>query len=108
MQRLGKFNPKNLLEAIDALKKASHPEGLESFSNVTEDLLHSYQRSLGKTISTEWKIGQNSHIEVYFRNQGIDNATRMIQIIILAFHRYLNGEPCSLETVKKDIVSLFK
>lgn len=108
MQKLGTFKPKNLVEALDALKKASHPEGLESFSNVTEEVLHGYQRSLGKTISTEWKIGQNSHIEVYFRNQGIDNATRMVQILILAFHRYLNGEPCSLESVKKDVVSRFK
>lgn len=108
MQKLGKFTPKNLVEALNALDKSCHPEGLEIFSSITEDKLLTYMRTLGKTISTEWKLGSGSHIEVYFRNQGIDNINQMTQIIMLAFHRKINNEPCSLESVKKDIVSLFK
>lgn len=108
MQKLGKFTPKNLVEALNALDKSCHPDGLEAFSNTSEDKLFTYMKSLGKTISTEWRLGMKSHIDVYFRNQGIDDPRRMTQIIMLAFHRKINNEPCSLESVKKDVVSLFK
>jgi len=108
MQKLGNFNPTNLVEALNALTTASHPDGIETFSSTLEAELYKYIPSLGKTISTEWKLGMKSHIDVYFRNQGIDNPSHVIQIIILAFHRKLNNEPCSIETVKKDITNLFK
>ena len=109
MQKLGNFTPKNLVEALNALDKSSHPDGIEPFSSTTEEMLgDKWMHTLGKTIMTEWRLGMKSHIDVYFRNQGIDDAHQMAQIIILAFHRKLNNEPCSLETVKTDVASLFK
>lgn len=108
MQNLSEYTPKNLVDAINALERACHPDGLETFSNVPEAHLKKYLPSLGRTISTEWRLGLGSYLDLYFKQQGITDSEQIVKIIILMLHRKINNEPCSLETVKKDIVGIFK
>lgn len=109
MQRLSNFKPKNLVEALDALDQASHPDGIEPFSQTVEkELGDRYLKTLGKTISTEWDLGQGSHLEVFFQNEGIQDVDQMTKIIMLAFYRKLNNQDCSLDTVKAEVKAVFK
>lgn len=109
MQRLSNFDPKSLMEALDALTKASHPDGIESFSQTPEkELGDRYVKTLGKTISVEWNLIGDSSLSSYFKNEGIEDIDQMVKIVILAFYRKLNSLECDLESIKKDLRSVFK
>ena len=51
----------------------------------------------GKWIKTNWELEEGSRISHYLKLKGVSHPDDMVKVIIVTWHRKLNGRPLMLE-----------
>lgn len=81
--------------------------GIDEFKRKNESVaVTSTHHSVGKWVRNEWGLWSGSKLKDYFVNLGVDHPDHMSGIIVLSFHRYLNGKPIELEKQIEDYKSI--
>ncbi len=101
----GVYIPKNLEDACLQLTKLSAPESQGKFKKINEDSVTMYLHgSLGKWIIMNWSFFEGSRLSHYFRTAGVTYPDDMADVVIVAWHRNLNGKPMDI----KQLLQFFK
>ncbi len=94
----GVYIPVDLEDAYSELIRLADPSGLVAFKSAPED---SIRRKLhfgfGRWIMNNWGLEEGSRISHYMKLQGVPIADDMVRVIIVTWHRRLNGRPLNLE-----------
>jgi len=94
----GVYIPADLEEAYSELSRLADPNGLMAFKLAPED---SIRRKLhfgfGRWIMTNWGLEEGSRISHYLKSKGVSIPDDMVMVIIVTWHRRLNGRPDRLE-----------
>src|SRR5688500_12549564 len=94
----GVYIPANLDDAHAELSRLAEAEGLIAFKIAPED---SIRRKLhfgfGRWIMTNWGLEEGSRISHYLKSKGVSIPDDMVMVIIVTWHRRLNGRPDRLE-----------
>lgn len=94
----GVYIPADLEDAYRELERLSDPQGLVEFKSAPED---SIRRKLhfgfGRWIVSNWGLEEGSRISHYLKQIGISVPDDMVRVIIVTWHRRLNGKPSLLE-----------
>ena len=94
----GVYIPVDLGDAFAELTRLAEPSGLIAFKASPED---SIRRKLhfgfGRWIMNNWGLEEGSRISHYMRSKGVLMADDMVRVIIVTWHRQLNGKPLKLE-----------
>lgn len=90
------MKPKNLQECFDLLKDFP---GMGSFKKMPEDQIAAkYHFNLGMHLRNEWGLwDQKSELYKYFAAMGLFHPDDMSGVILLSFHRHLNGKELKVE-----------
>ncbi len=91
--------PKDLLECFDELKKwgENDPQELIEFKSTPEKEIRGiYHHTLGREIRNEWGLWRKSDLYKYFETMGLHHPDDMSGVILLSFHRHLNGKDLQL------------
>lgn len=90
----GVYIPADLEEAYAELNRLADPQGIISFKVAPED---SIRRKLhfgfGRWIMSNWEFEQGSRLSHYLKSKGISMPDDMVSVIIVTWHRRLNGRP---------------
>ncbi len=102
----GVYIPADLEDAYHELTRLSEPQGLLAFKSAPED---SIRRKLhfgfGRWIMTNWGLEEGSRISHHLKSKGVSIPDDMVRVIIVTWHRRLNGKPSQLE---EEIVTITK
>src|SRR5687767_1142556 len=94
----GVYIPADLEDAYAELNRLADQQGLMTFKFAPED---SIRRKLhfgfGRWIMTNWGIEEGSRISHYLKQKGVSMPDDMVRVIIVTWHRKLNGRPLKLE-----------
>ena len=94
----GVYIPVDLEDAYAELTRLADPSGLVAFKSSPED---SIRRKLhfgfGRWIMNNWGLEEGSRISHYMKLKGVPIADDMVRVIIVTWHRRLNGKPLKLE-----------
>jgi hypothetical protein len=94
----GVYIPVDLNDAHAELSRLADQEGLIAFKSAPED---SIRRKLhfgfGRWIMTNWGLEEGSRISHYLKTQGVSRPDDMVRLIIVTWHRKLNGRPLEIE-----------
>ncbi len=91
--------PKNLGECFDELKKwgeGDSSELLEFKATPEKDVRATYHHNLGRNIRNEWGLWKKSDLFKYFENMGLHHPDDISGVILITFHRHLNGKELQL------------
>ena len=89
--------PQNLEECFLELQNILPPEGIRRIKESMEGDLVQFHVGLGTSIRNNWKLWGGSYLAQFFNEIGISNPDDMTSIIILSFHRRLNGKDIKLK-----------
>jgi hypothetical protein len=94
----GVYIPVDLEDAFNELTRLADPSGLVAFKASPED---SIRRKLhfgfGRWIMNNWGLEEGSRISHYMKLKGVPIPDDMVRVIIVTWHRQLNGRPLNLE-----------
>ncbi len=94
----GVYIPIDLEDAYNELSRLTDAEGLIAFKISPED---SIRRKLhfgfGRWILTNWGLEEGSRISHFMKSKGISIPDDMVRVIIVTWHRRLNGRTLRLE-----------
>lgn len=94
----GVYIPIDLEDAYSELSRLADPSGLVTFKSSPED---SIRRKLhfgfGRWIMNNWGLEEGSRISHYMRSKSVPIADDMVRVIIVTWHRRLNGRSLKLE-----------
>ena len=93
----GVYIPKDLHDAFIELERMMDPQFLAEFQSGTEAKLVKYHFGLGLWTRNNWALWKGSRLTSYFANLGIHHPDDMSSIIMVSFHRHLNGKPIKLD-----------
>ena len=94
----GVYIPIDLEDAYAELNRLSDPSGLGAFKSSPEDTIRrKLHFGLGRWILINWGLEDGSRISHYLKGKGISVPDDMVRVIIVTWHRYLNGRPLKLE-----------
>lgn len=94
----GVYIPVDLEDAHQELERLADPAGLASFKKAPEaDVARKLHFGLGRWIMVNWGIDQGSRVSHYFRQKGISVPDDIVRVIIVTWHRKLNGHPQKLD-----------
>ena len=101
----GVYIPKNLEDAMLQLDKMISPESQMVMKGIPEDsvCLRMHGR-LGMWIILNWGFYGGSRLSHYLKSAGVSFPDDMADIIMLAYHRRLNGKPYTI----KDLAPQFR
>jgi len=94
----GVYIPIDLQDAFSELNRLSDPQGIAKLKNAPEKSLSQSHFGLQKWIELNWGLDEGSRLSQYLRMKGITVPEDMARVIVLTYHRYLNGKPLMLET----------
>ncbi len=101
----GVYIPVDLEDAYSELNRLSNPQALGGFKNAPEDeIRRKLHFGLGRWIMSNWGLEEGSRISHYLKLKGISIPDDMVRVIIVTWHRKLNGKPIMLE----DEIALIK
>jgi hypothetical protein len=90
----GQYIPRNLFDALTELDKRMEPDAIEAFKSLTEeDASRKAFFSFGRWIMVKWGMEEGSRLTEYFRQQKVGVVDDMVRIIMIAYHRKINGKP---------------
>lgn len=89
--------PNNLAECFTELNRIFTRDQIKHFKAVAEDELGKYHFGLGLSIRNTWGLWAGSQLAKYFNDIGVFHPDDMSAIIILSYHRYLNGADIRLD-----------
>jgi hypothetical protein len=94
----GVYIPHDLEDAFRELNRLTEPKALIRFKNSPEDSIRrKLHFGLGRWIHVNWGLEEGSRISHYFKLKGVSMPDDIVELIILAWHRHLNGVPLRLE-----------
>ena len=94
----GVYIPVDLDDAYSELNRLSNPEAIGGFKNAPEDeIRRKLHFGLGRWIMSNWGLEEGSRISHYLKLKGISIPDDMVRVIIVTWHRKLNGKPLMLE-----------
>ncbi|HUR30389.1 MAG TPA: DUF6794 domain-containing protein [Saprospiraceae bacterium] len=94
----GVYIPADLEDAYTELSRLADPQGLLMFKSAPEDSIrHKLHFGFGKWIMTNWELEEGSRISHYLKMKGVSYPDDMVRVIIVTWHRRLNGHPLKLE-----------
>lgn len=94
--------PENLEECYGMLEVLISTDDFIAFKSQPESEVGAWHHDLGRYLRNNWGLWQDSVLANWFEDQGIHHADDMSGIIMLSFHRHLNGKPIRL---REQIVS---
>ena len=90
----GVYIPFDLQDAFAELSRLSAPEGLTDFKSAPEDSIRrKLHFGLGRWIMINWGLEEGSRISDYMKKHGVALPDDMVEVIIITWHRHLNGLP---------------
>jgi hypothetical protein len=93
--------PTNIEECIEQMLKWG---AIDQFKAMSEsDAIASTHHSVGQYIRNQWGLWTGSPLKDYFTNKGLRHPDDMSGVIIMAFHRHLNGKPLNVDNEIKRI-----
>lgn len=94
----GVYIPVDLEDAYNELNRLAEQQGLIEFKTAPED---SIRRKLhfgfGRWIMTNWGFEEGSRLSHYLKEKGVSVPDDMVRLIIVTWHRKLNGRPLNVE-----------
>jgi hypothetical protein len=98
----GVYIPKNLADAMAQLDKNISTESQQSIKNIPEDsVVDRLHNRLGRWMINNWGFYEGSRLSHYLRSAGVTYPEDMADLLILAYHRHLNGKPEELREIAK-------
>ncbi len=89
----GVYIPKDLVDAFRELDKKTDEQSRIKFRSLAEtDAERKLFFSLGRWIWTNWSFYEGSRLSHWFKEVGITYPDDMTKIILIAYHRKLNGK----------------
>ena len=90
----GVYIPFDQQDAFDELTRRSVPAGIAEFKNSPEDSIRrKLHFGLGRWILINWGLEEGSRISDYMKKHGVALPDDMVEVIIITWHRHLNGRP---------------
>lgn len=87
------YIPKDLTDALRELDSKMDAAGKEKFAGMTEsDASTKVYFSFGRWMSVNWGMEEGSRLTQFFNNQGIAKLEDMIRILMISYHRHVNGK----------------
>jgi len=94
----GVYIPFDLDDAFTELERLSAPEGLAEFKAANEDSIRrKLHFGLGRWILINWGFEEGSRMSHYMKSRGVSLPDDMVEVIIITWHRNLNGLPLKFE-----------
>jgi hypothetical protein len=93
----GVYIPKDLDDAFAELNRLSDQAGIEKFKNAPESSVAQSHFGLQKWVELNWGLEEGSRISHYLKQKGISKPEDMSNVIVITYHRFLNGKPLMLE-----------
>lgn len=94
----GVYIPFDLEDAFSELNRLSVPAGLAEFKASPEDSIRrKLHFGLGRWILMNWGFEEGSRMSHYMKGRGVSLPDDMVDVIILTWHRKLNGVPLRFE-----------
>jgi len=94
----GVYIPMDLDDAIAELRRLSAPQDLEKFKTAPEDAVRTKLHfGLGKWIILNWGFYEGSRLSHWLKEAGLEHPDDMARVIIVCFHRSLNGQDLRLQ-----------
>jgi len=93
----GVYIPRDLDDAFSELDRLSDPAGITNFKNAPESSIVQSHFGLGQWVLMNWGLDDGSRISHYLKLKGISVPEDMARVIVLTYHRHLNGRPLMLE-----------
>ena len=92
------YIPISFEEAFEELKRLSDSEALAKFKNAEEEVVaKKLHFGLGRWMAVNWNFEEGSRISHRMKEHGVTFPDDMVQLMIVSFHRYLNGAPLFIE-----------
>lgn len=90
----GQYIPKDIADAVKELDKRMDDDAKKIFAALTEEE-SSYKAfmSFGRWMMIKWGMEEGSRLTAYFESQQIGFVEDMIRILMVTYHRHLNGKP---------------
>jgi len=96
------YIPADLEDAIEQIKKLADPDIVAEFKAAPEDTIAvKLHFGLGKWMMINWGFYEGSRLSHHLKLKGVSFPDDMAQLIIISFHRHLNGVPLDTETLAK-------
>jgi len=93
----GVYIPVDLNDAFSELTRLSDPAGLEKFKSAPDSAISSSHFGLMKWVQLNWGLDEGSRFSHYMKLKGISVPDDMARVVVVTFHRHLNGKPLMLE-----------
>lgn len=94
----GVYIPFDLDDAFSELERLSDPKGLAEFKAAPEDSVRrKLHFGLGRWILINWGFEEGSRMSHYMKGRGVSIPDDMVEVIIITWHRKLNGLPVKFE-----------
>jgi len=94
----GVYIPFDLEDAFSELVRLSDPKGLAEFKSAPEDSVRrKLHFGLGRWILMNWGFEEGSRMSHYMKGRGVSLPDDMVEVIIITWHRQLNGKPLRFE-----------
>lgn len=93
----GVYIPVDLEDAFSELNRLSDAAGIANFKNAPDSLIAKSHFGLVKWVQLNWGLDEGSRISHYLKLKGISVPDDMARIIVLLYHRHLNGQPLMFE-----------
>lgn len=86
------YIPANPSEAYVELEMKTPDQAIKKFAAYPEDSIRGrLQLTLGKWMAKNWQLHEGSRLSHYFSELGLSHPEDMVEVLILGFHRYVNG-----------------
>lgn len=100
----GVYIPATLKDAFDELTELSTAEARAKFKSGEERLVSErLSRGLGQWMIVNWNFFEGSRFSHYLKTElGVNHPEDMAQVVMIAFHRYLNERPLGVKELSKE------
>lgn len=94
----GVYIPSDLDDAFSELVRLSDPKGIAEFKGAPEDSIRrKLHFGLGRWMLINWGFEEGSRMSHYMKGRGVSLPDDMVEVIIITWHRNLNGRPIRFE-----------
>jgi len=94
----GVYIPSDLEDAFSELVRLADPKGLAEFKVAPEDSVRrKLHFGLGRWMVINWGFEEGSRISHCMKGRGVSLPDDMVEVIIITWHRNLNGRPIKFE-----------
>lgn len=93
----GVYIPIDLEDAFSELNRLSDAKGISNFKNAPDSLIAKSHFGLVKWVQLNWGLDEGSRFSDYLKRKGISLPDDMARVIVLMYHRKLNGQPLMFE-----------